>query len=348
VRYVKLDEYYDTYRNRFRSEAAEANLKNELIKCSYDVLKFIEHIIPDRFVNFIEPEIIFDIKEHRPEVIKDGKNLWDIYVDLKNFLMQCVLVDGYHNFELHIIEILKEIESILRYCSVSEEEKIELDQESEIMLNDLLLDISLMIKTDAPLAKHLDLNLIMMIVKKLKDREVNKTLLGSYDYRNHTITLFLDSICKSRRAFDYGEGETHISTYAHELFHAYHYQVMRHYTTRWNTKRSYEQKVVAESLASYFEFLFVKFEINDKYFADSLSLSWKRHDMSYWPYAGALSMLQDELEVNTRFIPDDFIGKRAFNMIFNDSLDDWHLAFQDISTLIHINRSDYGIKIDVA
>ncbi len=96
--------------------------------------------------------------------------------------------------------------------------------------------------------------------------------------------------------------ETILSTFAHEVFHAYHYH---EYDSVFLNKQSIDNgdfttEIVLESLASYFEESFDEYnQLHER--ADEIKESWYRHAMRAFPYAGARFIGQDNYRFRQLF-----------------------------------------------
>lgn len=106
-------------------------------------------------------------------------------------------------------------------------------------------------------------------------------LLGQYDDRTKTITIYM----QNHHHFDDMK-----STFAHELFHAYHYYLLRHVSVRLGLARRTRNKrldtTVKESLASYYEAYYDRWHNLHHQEAEIVD-RWNRYQPDIYPYSGA-------------------------------------------------------------
>ena len=112
-------------------------------------------------------------------------------------------------------------------------------------------------------------------------------ILGDYNHGEKTITLYMQNILKDD---PYNCDEKVISTFAHEVFHAYHFYLIRLLSRgrmfRLMFRRSHEDNIVIESLASYFEH---HFDERRHLFnaARNIKRRWDKFSPRIYPYSGA-------------------------------------------------------------
>lgn len=116
----------------------------------------------------------------------------------------------------------------------------------------------------------------------------NQLVLGEYIHPK-TIVLYTKNIEKTQ--LSPGEKRTleqiFEEVFAHEMFHAYHYQNEPKELTE---RRDYTSRVVKESLAAAFEWHYcVTYKIPH---ADDLRYEWARYSVVTYPYSGAKKFLQ--------------------------------------------------------
>lgn len=105
-------------------------------------------------------------------------------------------------------------------------------------------------------------------------------MAGCYLPKTHTVVLF--PVCLK----DQNE-----ETVVHELFHAFHHSVMYDSPT-WLSRNSKRVKIVKESLADYYAYLWCKRHGNYAG-ADRLFNKWYRYRKTDWPYRYALYFLNN-------------------------------------------------------
>ena len=101
-------------------------------------------------------------------------------------------------------------------------------------------------------------------------------IYGEYYNKNNYIILYLKNIYNDK-SNDYGT--ILLSTFAHELFHAYHARCVEKNGKVWEDSNC-DSIIVKESLASYFEN-----EFSDGH--AKLAREWAKYTIDSWPYAGA-------------------------------------------------------------
>ena len=111
--------------------------------------------------------------------------------------------------------------------------------------------------------------------------------LGDYNHKNKTITIYMQNIIKHN---SYQCDEHVISTFAHEVFHAYHFHLIKllngSMMFRLFFRRRREDNIVIESLASYFEHHFdLRHHLNNR--AHEIENSWHLYSPRIYPYSGA-------------------------------------------------------------
>lgn len=159
-------------------------------------------------------------------------------------------------------------------------------------------------------------------------------ILGEYIHPQ-IIVLYTKNIEHTQQAP--GEKRTleqiYEEVFAHEMFHAYHYQSDPEELAE---RMDYTSRVVKESLAAAFEWAYcVTYKIPN---ADNLRYEWERYSVITYPYSGAKHLLQP--------VPHKamvYLDKTAFCDVFHTSLVDMDRAlrmlvsdeFYRIKNLIH-------------
>ena len=353
MRTINLDLYFDANRYVFRHPDDEEALKYALINEKDTIENRIGLIYNGELIPDVSSYIELSTK-YLSDIVKEGKNLECIHRNLIEFLDRTT--DEFVSEYKEIIELLWDINCFLEeYCRCienNEDEGILNDperiKEFENHLNRLLEKLKKLLENSSEIGKsEIDIGEVWKIYNDLKNREIKSIKLGSYNFRTNTVTLYLKAICKSKRAKLYGSDNVLMATYAHELFHAYHYHMMRQQGIRWNTSRNYTKKIVAESFASFFEYLFIKHELKCRDFADGFVDEWKDNDISYWPYSGAIGMYTDSDSDIKEFKDICYsLEGRLFCFAFSDSLDDWDKAYQDICVFKRLSNNQNGLFLD--
>ncbi|MBO4862417.1 MAG: hypothetical protein J5535_05930 [Firmicutes bacterium] len=146
------------------------------------------------------------------------------------------------------------------------------------------------------------------------------------------IILYPKAIAISKRTKASSFDTVFWTTFAHEIFHAYHYGafVQNGKADRWNDSlNGTESKMVKESLAAAFESKFVFQCESDgsiphdlsKGLRRELEYEWIDNDLLDWPYSGALGIIREELPAF------DF---PLFTKLIECSLEDWELPAEAI------------------
>ena len=176
-------------------------------------------------------------------------------------------------------------------------------------------------------------------VRKLLGQIENKQslVLGRFYHSKDTnklgnIILYPRAIAISKRTKASSFDTVFWATFAHEIFHAYHYGafVQNGKPDRWNDSlnRS-ESKIVKESLAAAFESKFVLQCESDGIIPRDLSkglrrefeYEWLDNDVLDWPYSGAWGIIREELPAF------DF---PLFTKLIECSLEGWELPAEAI------------------
>ena len=140
-----------------------------------------------------------------------------------------------------------------------------------------------------------------------------------------TIVIYIDAIEHSK----YAENNVILdATIAHEAFHAFHYSCFKYkgWEDSWSaTGIGWEKSIVQESLAAAYEYKYCR-DLREQYHVKFKELckeqinDWKEMDISYWPYSGALGILQQ----SSSEIPQIDISKAK--ELLKYSLIDWKAA----------------------
>ena len=138
------------------------------------------------------------------------------------------------------------------------------------------------------------------------------------------ITIYTKAIAISRRTEVSSFDTVFWATFAHEVFHAYHYSafVQNGNADRWSDK-SDESKIVKESLAAAFEngFLTACDLPDAKNLRRELAYEWLDSDLLDWPYSGALGIVNETM-------PDyEF---KSVRRLIEHSLEGWKLPAEAI------------------
>ena len=127
--------------------------------------------------------------------------------------------------------------------------------------------------------------MIRGLCRDLYRAPVRSILLGSYHWQKNSIVLYVKSIYDAAKKNNISTDQLLLSVLCHEVFHMLHYSLL--WLMRKNIPEDYEWTVVAESLATYEEYVFAKETFADKELCRYLRDSWDLSDLSHWPYAGA-------------------------------------------------------------
>lgn len=161
---------------------------------------------------------------------------------------------------------------------------------------------------------HFFEDVLVWLEERHADIEFRAKTLGSYNHEKKEIVLYTvnienpHSIRESMQSFE--------TVFAHELFHAYHYQnndmelVCRH---------DYTSKVVKESLASAFEWSYcAENKLSGEY---DLKRSWEEHSVFQYPYSGAVRLI----DRSKRCLDETMFGE-----VFALSLHDMDAALRNL------------------
>lgn len=113
------------------------------------------------------------------------------------------------------------------------------------------------------------------------EAQFDEYILGEYCHSTKTVILYTKNIARTLSAGRTAE-QGFEAVFAHELFHAYHYQGDEPELT---LRRDYTGKVVKESLAAAFEWTYCA--LHGIAGGDGLRRSWETHPVLSYPYSGA-------------------------------------------------------------
>lgn len=167
-------------------------------------------------------------------------------------------------------------------------------------------------------------NRITRVLEKVEKLRKADLILGTFEKNDGftrggtipygTITLYPKSISK---IYPYSKIKGAKSVFMHELFHAFHYCCLAN-KGLWNDGGSI-CKIVKESLASYYQYIYTIDTLQDERIANSISYDWMDKTLDDWPYKGA-SYILSYAEL------DD----KIFSKIFMSSLGDWEKSYTAI------------------
>ena len=129
-----------------------------------------------------------------------------------------------------------------------------------------------------------------------------------------TIVIYRKAICKCARDHDWDRNHLFQAVLAHESFHAYQFSCLKEkgYAEQWKSPGvKKERTVVQESLAAAYEWYFC-----DSVMKDERICEWKEMDIDFWPYSGALGMIDSTPEA-FGLKPDAF-SRWALDICFED------------------------------
>lgn len=131
---------------------------------------------------------------------------------------------------------------------------------------------------------------------------------GEYDWKQKTITLYVEAMKKTRKTGNNLE-DLFLSVLLHEFFHAVHYTycIAKGQIEPFKVKND----MIIESLASVFEHHICKNILRNRSLALDLEKSWREHSVFVYPYSGAELILprnerfdvRDEFEKLRKVIP---------------------------------------------
>lgn len=126
-------------------------------------------------------------------------------------------------------------------------------------------------------------------------RQFTYRINGEFDAQEFKIVLYINNI----NMFDENEFFALVifKTFAHELFHAYHYLSVNEKGKEW--KYDVKTEIIVESLASFAERAIVEDLIRPG--EDKILSSWFEYDMHIYPYAGAKYIYNDIFMLVRRF-----------------------------------------------
>ena len=151
------------------------------------------------------------------------------------------------------------------------------------------------------------------IYSYLNDLILEVSVLVEYIHKTQEIVLYTKNIEDAAEKNGNSVSREFEKVFAHELFHAYHYDNDKR---EMINRQDYTSKVVKESLASAFEWFYCdENKING---ADRLKSSWYDNRVFYYPYSGARNLLS----ATGRFSECNCLNRRKFSDIYNKSLED--------------------------
>ena len=152
-------------------------------------------------------------------------------------------------------------------------------------------------------------------------------VLGQYFDYCKKIVLYKEAIKKCCNN-QFGIKSMYDATFAHELFHAYHYfHSCGHEIER---RTDYTSKVVKESLAAFFEYYYCK----QKSIPTDIDIDWQDNPVSVYPYSGAKYLMPYNHDISE--------GSPLFTKVLNESRNNFDNALR---TLFSTNEDDfYAVK----
>lgn len=218
----------------------------------------------------------------------------------------------------HFMKMIHEIIDVLK-------DILNMDKESEkeaawTYISKIMSDIDRMILSEGTEEEKAAFSELMGILsnRKIADREV----LGEYIKERHQIIIYYRAIKESIWKYE----DISLDFYAkvsmvlaHEYFHAMHYAVAPGHTL-WNNSayrnvKGYQKREIREALADFFSVLWcyekAKDFKNTAYMnvANERFDSWKKQLYSAWPYAKAMYLMRDHLNMR---LPDS-LNEEAVN-----------------------------------
>ncbi len=143
---------------------------------------------------------------------------------------------------------------------------------------------------------------ILKLKRLIMSLPYTMTIYGEYYNEDNTIILYLKNIYANNKNEC---GNKLLSTFAHELFHAYHAICVEVKGNTWKCSDS-DSRIVIESLASYFE--------NE--YDYTLERAWLESTIDLWPYAGAKHLTPYGKSHGSIKYPDNVL----FRYVFMESL----------------------------
>ena len=107
---------------------------------------------------------------------------------------------------------------------------------------------------------------------------------GNYNYNTKTITLYINAMKKISKKTGKELEDLFLAVLIHEMFHAYHYSFI---SNNHNSIEYNDYSVIAESLASFVEYLYCNRYLKNTSLSSSIKKSWSEHSVLIYPYSGA-------------------------------------------------------------
>ena len=172
-------------------------------------------------------------------------------------------------------------------------------------------------------------------------------ILGRYYPGNREIVLYITSIEEYAKKYKLKNIEVIEQTFIHELFHAYHYKDDDEEI--WN-RCDYTSKVIKESLASFFEYVYCEKNNVSNYLL--ISDSWYINKVYNYPYSGAIHIVDaamfSKIYKVSKYDFDDALRKLFINNKY-DFYEVKNIIFKEsvkskVSKKVHIINSN-GLNI---
>ncbi len=187
---------------------------------------------------------------------------------------------------------------------------------------------------------------ISKIIDMLHKIKIVHGVLGIFDRDVPAIVMYLKPILKTARRRNISPENVLRLVYAHELFHYYHWSMVKElHTVRWRYSSKHNcspSNVVIESLAASFEYYYARDVLKVPVWCTLREKEWSSYDIWEWPYSGAYYITSQHIGCGIRKMVHMDGGQpksyKRFREIFTHSLRDWYAAYKIIESLFYLDN----------
>ena len=330
-----LADYYDRDKHIFLEKDTESSFSQILRRRGGHICKNIDSIMWDSGMSFAMP--MCDIFYPKKVIFSNEVITRTAHGDKTREQVLTEIDEAMKNLENFYFrrqeKAYRMLENLRRFLKLSkedrdEEEKVRWQWDDEYIMSrfgDYSEEFAGDLHEWTP-SKVMGTSMLRRVYRDARRIPFSYRVLGSYE--NGVITLYLRSICEYARERYVSPDTVFKKTFAHELFHLYHHGCVRLAGQTWNPQTNDRQaRIVKESCAEYFSWLYVWDTLRDVRMMDLAEQDCLLHDYEIWPYSGAQYLEHT-----------DGGCQESLNRVFKDSLCDWTEAYHDIVVYEHTPR----------
>ncbi len=330
---ISLNSFYDCTNYRFFGSNGENDLRQGMMLLSEEIAQDIAAVV-GYWPRSLDKKLNFTLSFSDELIVKEtnGKKVSELTAEVSAVVSK---IESREEYPTALVERLNRIKNDLLELGDENEDNPDTSKDIEQKYNSLNDKIEEIIRiTDAAnLFNNSDIEAsdiyeIKRLIREIRSREHSYIVTG--DYKNNKITLYLKGICEFAHKKSLSENSVFISVFAHEIFKLCHQECIRNAGNVWDA-RMQGMKVISESCASFYTWLFAANCLGDSSLADTIRRGWRSHDYDAWTSSGA------------RYIERyDNWSHDLLKKIFIDSLCNWADAYRD---LIACERLGHNLPI---